>query len=266
MPTETVADALARLYDLDLADDAGDLDLYLALAARVDGPIVELAVGTGRLAVPLAAAGYRVVGMDLDPAMLARARARAERAGPDVAARLELVEADLIDVGPADAGRFGLAILGLNSILLLAERGLQRRAVATMARLVAPGGLVVIDTWLPEAADLARFDGRLSLEWLRPDPETGRDVTKVVAAWYDAATRIVTLTSIFEEGVQGAPAARWTRSDALRLVSADELETHAEDAGLEIEQLAADYELTPFGPGSDRVVLIAKRPGRRGSP
>jgi hypothetical protein len=51
---ETAADALARLYDLDLAEDPGDLDLFLALAARTGGPILELAVGTGRLALPLA--------------------------------------------------------------------------------------------------------------------------------------------------------------------------------------------------------------------
>jgi hypothetical protein len=47
-PDAATAAALARLYDLDLADDPGDLDLYLALADRVDGPILELAVGTGR--------------------------------------------------------------------------------------------------------------------------------------------------------------------------------------------------------------------------
>ena len=66
--------ALARLYDLDLSEDPGDLDLYLALAERTGGPILELAAGTGRLAVPLAAAGHQVTGVDLDPAMLARAR------------------------------------------------------------------------------------------------------------------------------------------------------------------------------------------------
>ena len=52
------AHALARLYDQDLADDPGDLELYFALARRTGGPILELAVGTGRLAVPIAAAGF----------------------------------------------------------------------------------------------------------------------------------------------------------------------------------------------------------------
>ncbi|MER3418842.1 MAG: class I SAM-dependent methyltransferase, partial [Chloroflexota bacterium] len=72
---------LARLYDLDLVEDPGDLNLYLALAARSGGPILELGVGSGRLAIPLAAAGYDVVGIDTDPAMLARARLRTAGAG-----------------------------------------------------------------------------------------------------------------------------------------------------------------------------------------
>ena len=78
--TAAEAAAFARLYDLDLVEDPGDVDLYLALAGRVGGPILELGVGTGRLAVPLAAAGYDVTGVDLDPAMLARARSRAAAA------------------------------------------------------------------------------------------------------------------------------------------------------------------------------------------
>ncbi|HSS36552.1 MAG TPA: class I SAM-dependent methyltransferase, partial [Patescibacteria group bacterium] len=59
-PVDPTREALARLYDVDLLEDPGDLDLYRALAARVDGPILELAVGSGRLAVPLAAAGWPV--------------------------------------------------------------------------------------------------------------------------------------------------------------------------------------------------------------
>ena len=81
-PDAATAAALARLYDLDLTDDPGDLDLYLALADRAEGPILELAVGTGRLAVPLAEAGHLVTGVDLDPAMLDRARRRARAAPP----------------------------------------------------------------------------------------------------------------------------------------------------------------------------------------
>jgi SAM-dependent methyltransferase len=271
--TEARAAALARLYDLDLSDDPGDLELYLALARRTGGPIVELAVGTGRVAIPLAAEGHRVVGVDLDPAMLERAIRRARADGlvrppgspPGGEDRLALVEGDLVEATDnrdvTGAGPFSLAILALNSVLLLPSARLQRAALAAMAGLLAPGGVAVVDAWQPSPTDLVAFDGRLSLEWLRIDPETGREVTKTVAAWFDPTTRLVTLATIFEEGEAGAAPARWTRTDALRLIAPDELRAMALDAGLEIEQLAGDHELGPLGPGSERVVLVGRKPG-----
>ena len=271
-PGESAAEALARLYDLDLAEDPGDVELYRALARRTSGPIVELAVGSGRIARLLVADGHRVVGIDIDPAMLDRARAwlagEADNAhggrGAKRSAQLELIEADLVDA-PAnaavtEAGPYRLAILGLNSILLLAAAERQRAALAAMANLLAPGGVAVVDAWQPSPADLVAFDGRLSLEWLRTDPDTGSEVTKTVAAWFDSATRLVTLTTIFEEGAPGAAPARWTRVDALRLITVDELASFARAAGLEVEQLAGDHELGSLAPDSDRVVMVARKP------
>jgi SAM-dependent methyltransferase len=257
-PDPATAEALARLYDLDLVDDPGDLDLYLALADRAGGPILELAVGTGRLAIPLAEAGHDVTGVDLDRAMLDRARVRAERAG--VAERIDLVEADIVDVRLPTAGRFGLAFLALNSLLVLPTRAAQRAALRTLADHLASDGVAAVDVWIPDADDLARFDGRISLEWPRLEPEAGTIVTKAASAAHDAASATVTLTTIFEEGGQGEPARRWVRRDRLRLVSADELRDFAEDAGLVVETMAGDYGLGPMGPGNDRAVLIATRP------
>ncbi len=257
---ETAADALARLYDLDLADDPGDLDLYLALAGRTGGPVLELGAGSGRIAVPLAAAGYAVTGVDLDPAMLARARGAAASAGRGVAKRLTLVEGDARTVRLLNAGSYGLAAIPLNSIFLFGSRADQAASVATLAAHLAPGGIAVVDCWLPDAEDLARYDGRLVLEWVREEPVTGRTVTKTGAAWYDHASRIVRLTTIFEASRQGEPAARWVRQDRLRLVDPDELVGFAQAAGLEVELLAGGYELDELDGRSDRVVLVAQRP------
>ena len=242
-PDAATAAALARLYDLDLTDDPGDLDLYLALADRADGPVLELAVGTGRLAIPLAEAGHLVTGVDLDPAMLDRARRRA--AGTAGSDRLTLVEADLVGLRLPDAGRFGLAFIALNSLLVLPSRAAQQAALQALADHLAPGGLAVVDIWLPDAEDLARFDGRIMLEWPRLDPETGAIVTKAGSALHDAAAATVTLTTIFEEGGQGGPSRRWIRRDRLRLVSADELREFAERAGLVVELMAGDLRARP---------------------
>jgi SAM-dependent methyltransferase len=256
--------ALARLYDLDLGEDPGDIELYRALARRTGGPVLELAVGSGRIAVPLAEDGHDVVGVDLDPAMLERARARATGAGAGTARRVTLTEGDLTEPARLDVvsarGPYGLAFIALNSILLLANPDRQRAAFVSLASVLRPNGLAVVDAWQPTPADLIAFDGRLSLEWLRRDPDTGNDVTKIVAAWFDSATRLVTLTTIFDEAPAGGTPTRWTRVDALRLITVDELTSWAEAAGLEIELVAGDHDLNPLDGASERAVIVARKP------
>jgi SAM-dependent methyltransferase len=249
---------LARLYDLDLSEDPGDPDLYLALADRADGPVLELAAGTGRLAVALAKAGHTVTAVDIDEAMISRARDRAAGAAlaPDA---VDMIHADLLELPDPERPSHALAFIALNSIMLLATRDRQRAAIKVLAAHLRRGGIAAVDAWLPDADDLARFDGRVFHEWVREDPSTGALVAKSGSAIHDAATGTVLLTAIFEEAPQGGQPRRWIRQDRLRLISVDELTAFAEDAGLTVELVAGGYDLAPLGPGSERAVLIAER-------
>jgi SAM-dependent methyltransferase len=85
-------DAWADRYDERSTGAAADVPFYVGLARDADGPLVELAVGTGRVAIPVArATGRRVIGIDASPAMLTQARERAVEAGVD----LDLREGDI---------------------------------------------------------------------------------------------------------------------------------------------------------------------------
>jgi SAM-dependent methyltransferase len=257
-PDGTLAADLARYYDLDLRDDPGDLDLYRALMTRQHGSILELAAGSGRLAVPLALAGHRVVAVDNDAAMLDRAAsAWSTRRGRRPADRLTCVLADLTTLRLEE--RFGLVFIGLNSLLLLPGEDAQAAAFRTIAAHLRPDGLAVVDVLLPHAQDLALYDGRLQVEWVRQDPETGDQVVKSTSARHDAATATVVLTQIFDASpAAGGTVRRVLRVDTLRLVGARELTLLAEAAGLVIEQLAGDHQLTPLGAGDDRAVVLAR--------
>ena len=139
-----------------------------------------------------------------------------------------------------------------------------RRPAGGAATLHGPGGIAAVDVWLPEPDDLARFDGRLIFEYERREPETGHRVTKLAAARFDPTTAIVDLTAIYEEGPDGGSTIRWIRRDALRLIGPDDLVSMAEDAGLVVEQIGGSYDLDPIGLGSERAVLIARRPDEQG--
>ena len=237
--------------------------MYLALAGSVEGPLLELAAGSGRLAVPLASAGREVVGLDHNPDMLDRARSRwaATPQPGGSGASLELVDADITTWLPDR--RFGLVALALNSLLLLDRETEQERALATIAAALAPHGRAVIDIWLPSPDDLALYDGRLILDWVRPDEQTGEIVTKTTSARYSAAARTAEITSFFDawragdEG-RGATPGRVMRRDRISFLTATELVRLAEDAGLVPETLAGDYEMGPLADDSDRLVLICR--------
>src|SRR5918998_2931449 len=88
-------DAWADRYGDWSTSVAADVPFYVGLARDANGPLVELAIGNGRVAIPVAqATGQRVTGIDSSPAMLAQARARAAEAGVE----LDLRQCDMRDI------------------------------------------------------------------------------------------------------------------------------------------------------------------------
>jgi SAM-dependent methyltransferase len=250
---------LARYYDLDLEGGPSDIERYLALAEAEDGPVLELMAGTGRLAIPLAVAGHAVTAVDIDAAMLARAKAAWARskhgAVPSGSLAFELADVLEIDLG----ARFALVFIALNSLFLLGTLERQAAGLRAAARHLRPGGLLVVDIWLPDEQDLELYDGRLNLEWERTDPETGLQVAKVDAARHDPATGQVEMFTWFDAwSPSGGPVSRVSRTDLVRLVTAGELTAMVEAAGLTVEAIEGDHVAGPFGPGAERAFLLAR--------
>ena len=153
-------DAIARAYDPWSVSVTEDVPFYLAEAVRAGGPVLELGVGTGRIAVPVAAAGIEVVGVDLSAEMLEVARERAELAG----VTLDLRQGDLRD--PPVSGSFPLVICPFRSLLHMETDADRRAALRAVSRCLAPGGRFVFDVFTPSAEDIADTHGR----WLEREP------------------------------------------------------------------------------------------------
>ena len=115
--TEALYDRIARIYDPWSRSVTEDVDLYVEEALASGGPVVELAVGTGRIAVPIAKAGIGVIGVDQSPRMLSMARDYAEREG--VASLVDLRVGDLRDP-PVDE-RVPLVTIPFRSLLHMAD-------------------------------------------------------------------------------------------------------------------------------------------------
>jgi SAM-dependent methyltransferase len=154
-------DAIARIYDPWSRSVTEDVPFYLEEARRTGGPVVELGIGTGRIAVPIAADGIRVIGVDSSRAMLEVCTERAALAGAVLDLRLgDLREPPVDELVP-------LVICPFRSLLHMHSDDDRRRALRAARRLLAPGGRFVFDVFTPSREDIEETHGR----WLEREPE-----------------------------------------------------------------------------------------------
>jgi len=252
------AERLARYYDLDFLDVAYDAELYQQLAHEHGGPILELGVGSGRLAIPLALGGYEVVGIDRDAAMLDRAqRAWEDVRGPFDRDRLQLHLGDFEALRPEP--RYGLVLLAVNTFLLAGDDQMRLAILSSMRASLREDGAAVVEVGTPDEEELRRYDRRLQHEWLRRDPATGDEVSKAIIADHDPEADTLELTQVYEwTPPHGGALSRVTQVDLLHLLTAERLGELARKAGFGRIDVWGDHLLTPYGAGSHRAILVAR--------
>jgi SAM-dependent methyltransferase len=243
------------LYDLDYGDFAGDLPLYENFARRCELPVLEIGVGTGRVALHLARAGFVVWGIDNSSAMLERARQKGAR----LRKRLHLVQGDMRDF---DLGQqFDLVICPANSFAHLLTTKDQVSCLASVRRHLAPGGLFVADLRSLTAIDWAASRSPATLEWSRTDPASGDTVTKLVSVRLDGACQTLHQTHVYDRiAPAGSLMERRVADFELRLVGRYEMEHLLERSGLKLAHLYGDYDLGPYTADSENMVVVARRP------
>src|SRR5258708_30286492 len=177
------------LYDLVMGESPAE-GFYRDEALKHGGGVLELACGSGRLTIPLAKAGLDIVGLDLAPTMLSRARARARAAGVEVT----WIEADMrhFDLGR----RFGFIFIATNSLLHLATSEDLALCLASAARHLEPGGRFAFDVFNPALRILGRDPERRFEVGRYRHPEHG-DILLEETTSYDAAAQLSRTTWFF---------------------------------------------------------------------
>ena len=230
-------DAIARLYDPWSRSVVEDVSFYVDEARRVTPPVVELGVGTGRIAIPTAAAGVEVIGIDSSQGMLDVCAEQARRAG--VADRLDLRLGDLLRP-PVDE-RVPLVTCPFRAYLHLQDDAERHEALTAAHELLLPGGRLVFDVFAPGADDVAETHAR----WLEREPGIYE------RADWDTDTRTLTLSV---RGPSGAA------TMALSWISHDEWQGLLEETGFEVEACYGWFDRKPYRGGEDMVFIA--RAGR----
>ncbi len=228
-------DAIAELYDPWSASVTEDVGFYLDEARRSGGPVVELGVGTGRVAIPIAADGIRVIGVDSSSRMLEVCARRAALAAVEV----DLRKGDL--TAPPVDERVPLVIVPFRSFLHLQTAAARRRGVQAAHDLLLPGGRLIFDVFAPSADDIEETHGR----WLEREPGIWE------RALWDADGRTLTLT-VRGDGVgEATMSLAWITPDAWRALLLE--------AGFEIEAHYGWFDGTAYAGGEDSIWIARRR-------
>lgn len=237
----TYGDRIADIYDdlyQEMFDVEGAVELLAGLAGP--GPALELAIGTGRIALPLAERGVEVHGIDISEAMVAKLRAKPG------GAEIPVEMGDFADV-PVE-GEFTLVYLVFNTLFALTTQEDQIRCFANVAEHLRPGGTFVVECFVP---DLTRFDrhqrigvDRLSqeevqLETTRHDPVNQRSESVHVV--------------LREDGTKLYPV-------FLRYAYPSEMDLMARLAGLTLRDRFGGWRGEPFTSASMGHVSIYEKP------
>lgn len=231
---------------------------YVEAYTAADGPVVELGIGDGRIAVAAAARGRPIVGVDSSPAMLQRCRDRATRAG--VLDRLTLLQADFREFALAEPA--GLIALPYHSLGHLTSIDAKRQALRHIHTQLRPEGRFVFDDFFmtPDRLDRMR---RVQLRAEYPSPD-GHDTLLWVTSLVDEAAqslRVVTWEDVLD--ADGTLARRRYRKLSLSWMTPVQAAQLLYDTGFAVEACYGDFDGTPFDDATaEEQIWVARRDTR----
>ena len=234
----TYGDAFADVYD-EWYQSISDVDATVDLLTEIAGvlaplPVLELGVGTGRLAIPLAAKGFEVVGLDASAAMLAKLSEH------DKARAVRSCLGDMVEDQPA--GSFGLVFVAFNTFFNLRSEGRQQACFDAVARRLVPGGAFLIEAFVPEPQPGTSVGVRsMTVDSVVLTATTHDDEAQTAHGHYISITEA--------GGVRMRP---W----AIRYATVDQLDAMAVLSGFRLEQRWEDAQRAPFTADSARHITV----------
>ena len=247
-------DEYAAFYDWENRRTLGrrDVGFWRQLARRHAGPVLELGCGTGRVTLPVARTGARVVGIDRSAEMLARARRRVRRAR--LADRPQLVRGDIRRL-PFSAPGFGLVMAPYGVLQSLVRESDLSATLADVARVLEPGGLFGIDL-VPDVPRWKEYRNRVTL---RERTARGSLVTLTESVTQNVRRRLTRFDQQFVESPAVGPRVVRRFSLTVRTLSMPQMVRRLEARGFAIDAVLGDYAGRPWDLRADVWIVLARR-------
>ena len=245
--------AIAHIYEAEHAGWDDDLEMYTAFARRAGGPVLDLGCGSGRVAVPLAVAGFEVQGFDASDALLTIAHGKARDQG--VTVKLQRADVRRLSTNVT----YGLVLCSLDTFLHLQSSEDQLDTLEAVHAVLRPGGMFVVDLFHPVLERLAARDGVLRLQSTFPGPGDAT-VIHLVGWEIDPGTQTIVATHIYDLASPEGSLQRRTTTMRLRYVHRYEMEQALRATGFRQIELYGDPTLGPFEAASERMIFAATKP------
>jgi len=242
-------ETFARLYSAQYADFKEDLPLWLHLARRVGGPILEVGCGAGRVLRALADQGFEITGIDTSPAMLRRAGAGLPEG---LRRRVRLVQQNVLALDLPE--RFRLILAPCNTLAGLPDDELVQALHNLRSRLLPKGKLAFEVPGPDQATGEAELDGPLSAFF---DPASGNPVQVYAEQRADHAGRQVDVTWRYDELLPDGGVRSWSLPTTFHLRRPQEYASMLEEAGFSGSAFHGGYGLEPLGPDDLQMIVVA---------
>lgn len=235
-----------------------DIAYWVAQAARLGSPVLDLGAAAGRVTVPLARAGAEVWALDASEAMVAELHRAAAGEPPEVRARIHPVHADMRTFS-LDR-RFRLVVIAMNTLQALTAPRDQVACLRAVERHLADDGELIFDVALPDPVEIADSMGVERSGGEYRDPVTGTVIAH--SAWYDAwdpLTQTLEFTHRIRETTPSGRRHEFLRHHTVHLFMPTEMEHLLARAGLCTVELLGDFDGGPVAPGADCQIRRCRR-------
>jgi SAM-dependent methyltransferase len=241
-----------ELYDVLLGDLPYGREYYLDLARQANGPVLDLACGTGRILIPCLQAGVDVEGVDLHLPMLQRLRDKAQR----LEAEPLLHQADMRQFRLAR--QFALIMIPFNSFVHNLATTSQIETLECCRDHLLPGGILAFDAFFPGLEIISLPDNTRVLELETRHPETGRTVRIFDTRRFDRVAQIQrSLNEVEELDEQGRVVATHRSATSIRWIYKSEMELLLRVAGFARWEIYGDFDRRPLLRETDAMVVEA---------
>ena len=241
----------ARVYDCYYPDRSSEVEFWAGLASRYGRRLLDLMCGTAEVSLELARRGYRVLGLDLSPAMLRVAAERLAAAADYPARSLSLARGDAGAV-PAAGGSLDFALVGGNGSFNHLDEAPARAALAELRRVLRPGGGLAMELVNPHL--LKEIYPVRTFGPLRPPP--GVWVEKESHNHYDQQAGLFHIRQVAQYEIDGERG-EYEVDFALRVWKPDQIRALLEGAGFGRVRYYGGYDLGAFDAVSSDLLVVA---------